>query len=116
MLCIALGFSVPKWWRLTLNLSHQADVIPNPPLFPGGLGTCFLNPTSSAGCPTLVFSEGGDFHVILALASNISPDLSFRPERPVFFLAREASTGRAVEESLFDPSRSHEKLLFRNVA
>jgi hypothetical protein len=34
------------------------------------------------------------------------PRVSFRPERPVFFPAREASTGREVEESLFDRSRS----------
>jgi hypothetical protein len=33
------------------------------------------------------------------------PDRSFRPKWPVFFFAREASTGRAAEESLFDGSR-----------
>ena len=31
--------------------------------------------------------------------------VSFRPERPVFLRAREANTGREVEESLFDRSR-----------
>ena len=34
--------------------------------------------------------------------STPRPDRSFRPEPPVFFRAREASTGREVEESLFD--------------
>jgi hypothetical protein len=36
--------------------------------------------------------------------TNPHPALSFRLERPVFFLAREPSTGREVEESLFDLS------------
>jgi len=69
MLCIALSFSVPKRWRLTLNLS-SADVIPHPPSSQAGEEPAFAKeppPCSRqkriefhAGCPPSLF-EGGDF-------------------------------------------------------